>query len=49
MADDIAAGSDSLGELFDLYQMLFKCLAKAGIQVEPQKLEFGIREIKFHN
>ena len=49
MADDIAAGSDSLEELFDLYKMLIKCLAEAGIQVKPQKLKFGIREIKFHN
>jgi hypothetical protein len=29
--------------------MLIRCLAKAGIQVKPQKLKFGIREIKFHN
>ena len=49
MADDIAAGADSLEELFDLYKMLIKCLAEAGIQVKPQKLKFGIREIKFHN
>ena len=49
MADDIAAGANNLDELFELYKMLIKCLSEAGIQVKPQKLKFGIREIKFHN
>ena len=37
MADDIAAGAASLEELFDLYKVLIKCLAEAGIQVKPPK------------
>ena len=49
LADDIAAGAETLEELFELYKMLIECLAKAGIQVKPQKLKFGVREIKFHN
>ena len=48
-ADDIAAGADSIEELFKLYTMLITCLHKAGIQVKAQKLKFGITEIKFHN
>ena len=34
MADDIAAGANSLEELFELYKMLIKCLSEAGIQVK---------------
>ena len=49
MADDIAAGADTLEELFELYKHLIVCLDKSGIQVKAQKLKFGIQEIKFHN
>ena len=49
MADDIAAGANTIEELFDLYKVLIECLDAAGIQVKAQKLKFGIKEIKFHN
>jgi hypothetical protein len=48
-ADDIAAGADSLEELFKLLKALIECFDKAGIQVKASKLIFGVREISFHN
>ena len=39
MADDIAAGANTLEELFDLYKILIECLAAAGIQVKPPKTQ----------
>ena len=46
-ADDIAAGVDTLEELFELLKALIKCFDKAGIQVKASKLIFGVREISF--
>jgi hypothetical protein len=47
-ADDIAAGADTLEELFELLKALVECFDKAGIQVKASKLIFGVREISFH-
>jgi hypothetical protein len=48
-ADDMAAGADTLKELFELYKALVAALDKAGIQVKASKVEFGVEEITFHN
>ncbi len=47
--DDIAAGASSLDELYDLYEALLCCCAKAGIQVKAGKVKFGMKEVTFHN
>jgi hypothetical protein len=47
--DDIAAGANSLDELYDLYEELLWCCAKAGIQVKAGKVKFGMKEVTFHN
>ncbi len=47
--DDMAAGADSLEELFEIYKALVTALDKAGIQVKASKVEFGVEEITFHN
>ena len=47
--DDIAAGANSLDELYDLYEALLCCCAKAGIQVKASKVKFGMKEVTFHN
>jgi hypothetical protein len=48
-ANDIAAGADTLEELFELIEALIECFDEAGIQVKASKLIFGVREISFHN
>ncbi len=48
-ADDMAAGADTLEELFEIYKALVTTLAKAGIQIKSSKVEFGVEEITFHN
>jgi len=48
-ADDMAAGADTLEELFEIYKALVMALDKAGIQVKASKVEFGVEEITFHN
>ena len=47
--DDIAAGADSLEELYDLLEALISCCYRAGIQVKAGKLKFGVSEVIFHN
>ncbi len=47
--DDIAAGADTVEELYELFEALVCCCAKAGIQVKAAKLKFGVTEITFHN
>ena len=47
--DDIAAGANSLDELYDLYEALLCCCAKAGMQVKAGKVKFGTKEVTFHN
>jgi hypothetical protein len=47
--DDIAAGANTLEELYDLYEALLCCCAKAGIQVKAAKIKFGVKEVTFHN
>jgi hypothetical protein len=42
--DDIAAGANTLDELYDLYEALLCCCAKAGIQVKAAKIKFGVKE-----
>ncbi len=48
-ADNMAAGANTLEELFEIYKALVKTLAKAGIQIKSSKVEFGVEEITFHN
>ncbi len=45
----MAAGANTLEELFDIYKALVTTLAKAGIQIKCSKVEFGVEEITFHN
>ena len=47
--DDIAAGANTLEELYDLYEALLCCCFKAGIQVKASKVKFGVKECTFHN
>jgi hypothetical protein len=48
-ADDIAAGADTLEELFELLKAIIECFDKAGIQVKASTLIFDVREISFHD
>jgi hypothetical protein len=48
-ADGIAAGADTLEDLFEVYKVLVVALDQAGIQVKAIKVEFGVEEITFHN
>lgn len=48
-ADDLAAGADTLEELFEIYQALIKALELAGIQLKASKVEFGRTKCTFHN
>ena len=48
-ADDMAAGADTLEELFEIYKALVITLHKTGIQVKASKVEFGVEEVTFHN
>jgi hypothetical protein len=45
----MAAGADTLDELFEIYKALVITLDKAGIQVKASKVEFGEEEVTFHN
>ena len=47
--DDIAAGANSLEELYELFEALLCCCVRAGIQVKASKVKFGVTEITFHN
>jgi hypothetical protein len=47
--DDIAAGANTLEELYELFEALLCVCAKAGTQVKAAKVKFGVREITFHN
>jgi hypothetical protein len=47
--DDIAAGADTLEELYELLEALLCCCYRAGIQVKAGKLKFGVPEIIFHS
>ncbi len=40
-ADDMAAGADTLEELFEIYKALVTALDKAGIQVKASKVDFA--------
>jgi hypothetical protein len=48
-ADDMAAGANTLEEIFEIDNALVITLAKAGIQIKSSKWEFGFEEITFHN
>jgi hypothetical protein len=48
-ADHMAAGADTLEELFEIYKALVITLHKAGIQVKASKVEFRVEEVTFHN
>ena len=45
----MAAGANTLEELFEIYKALVKTLAKAGIQIKSSKVKFGVEEITFQN
>ncbi len=47
--DDIAAGADTLEELYDLLEALICCCHRAGIQIKAGKLKFGVSSVVFHN
>ena len=40
--DDIAAGADTLEELYELLEALICCCHRAGIQIKAGKLKFGV-------
>ena len=48
-ADDMAAGANSMEELFEIYKALIQALHLAGIQLKASKVEFGRTECTFHN
>jgi len=43
--DDIAAGANTLEELYELYEALICCCWKAGIQIKAGKVKFGVKSI----
>jgi hypothetical protein len=45
----MAAGANTLEELFEIYKALATTLAKAGIQIKSSKVEFRVDEITFQN
>jgi hypothetical protein len=47
--DDIAAGADSLEELYELLEALICACNRAGIQIKAGKLKFGVPKVVFHN
>jgi hypothetical protein len=47
--DDIAAGADTLEELYELLEALICCCNRAGIQIKAGKLKFGVPKVVFHN
>ena len=47
--DDIAAGADTLEELYELLEALICCCHRAGIQIKAGKLKFGVPRVVFHN
>ena len=47
--DDIAAGADTLEELYELYEALICCCYRAGIQIKAGKVKFGVDKLVFHN
>jgi transposase InsO family protein len=47
--DDIAAGSNSLEELYELFEALICACKRAGIQIKASKVKFGVEEVTFHN
>ena len=36
-------------ELYELFEALMCCCAKAGIQVKAPKVKFGVEKVTFHN
>jgi hypothetical protein len=47
--DDICAGTDSLEDLYELFEALICCCKRAGIQVKASKTNFGVVKVTFHN
>jgi hypothetical protein len=45
--DDIAAGADTLEELYALLEALICCCNRAGIQIKAGKLKFGVPKVVF--
>jgi hypothetical protein len=46
--DDIAAGADTLEEVYELYEALICCCYQAGIQIKAGKVKFGVNKLVFH-
>jgi hypothetical protein len=44
--DDIAAGADTLEELYELFEALICCCHKAGIQIKAGKVKFTLFQTK---
>ena len=47
--DDIAAGANTLEELYVMFEALICALRRAHIQVKAAKVKFGVSEVTFHN
>jgi hypothetical protein len=47
--DDVAAGANTLEELYEPFEALICCCHKAGIQIKAAKVKFGVRKVTFHN
>ena len=47
--DDIAAGANTLEELYVMFVALVSALKRAHIQVKAAKVKFGVSEVTFHN
>jgi hypothetical protein len=47
--DDIAAGANTLEELYELFEALICACHKAGIQIKAEKVKFGVKKVTFHN
>ena len=47
--DDIAAGADTIPELYVMFEALISALHRAGIQVKAAKVKFGVRKVTSHN
>ena len=49
MTTSLQGQINSLEELFDLFEALVCCCARAGIQIKAAKVKFGVEKITFHN
>ncbi len=47
--NDIAAGANTLEELYELFKALICACHKAGIQIKATKVSYGVKKLTFHN